>query len=97
MAGEAQPRVVCVEIVDPDGLRAVASEIAAGPRALQTCLTYAAVYQAFDAFVAPDATVADLTAERVRAYRDLLEGAGRSRATVPKHLAARRGLESAGR
>ena len=36
-----------------------------------------------------------MTAEAVRAYRDALERAGRSPATVAKHLSALRGLAEA--
>ncbi len=95
MAEEAQPGVLSVEVIDRDELRAVALEVAARQRAPQTRQTYASVYGAFAAFVGPEATVMDVTAERVRAYRDLLERSGRSPATVAKHLAAVRGLATA--
>jgi hypothetical protein len=36
----------------------------------------------------PEATAEDLTAETVRAYRDQLERAGRTPATIAKHLSA---------
>jgi site-specific recombinase XerD len=53
------------------------------------------VYRAFGAFPGPDAAPTDLTPETVRAYRDALERAGRSPATVAKHLSALRGLADA--
>jgi hypothetical protein len=53
------------------------------------------VYRAFGAVLGPDATPDDVTAEAVRAYRDALERAGRSPATVAKHLSAPRGLADA--
>jgi site-specific recombinase XerD len=53
------------------------------------------VYRTFGAFLRPDATPADLTPGAVRAYRDALERAGRSPATVAKHLSALRGLAEA--
>lgn len=95
MPEEAQRGVLSVEVVDRDGLREVALEVAARQRAQLTRQTYASVYRAFAAFVGREATVMDVTAERVRAYRDLLEGAGRSPATVAKHLAALRCLAAA--
>jgi len=57
--------------------------------------TYAAVYRAFAAFLGPQATAEGLTPEAVRAYRDRLERAGRSPATVAKHLSALRDLAAA--
>lgn len=49
-----------------------------------------------EAFLGPDATAADVTPEKaVRAYRDALEHAGRSPATVAKHPSALRGLADA--
>lgn len=95
MPEEAQRGVLSVEVVDRDGLREVALEVAARQRAQLTRQTYASVYRAFAAFVGSEATVMDVTAERVRAYRHLLEGAGRSPATVAKHIAALRCLAAA--
>lgn len=76
-------------------ISAAAVEIAARQRSPETRRTYAAVYRSFGAFLGPDATAADVTPEAVRAYRDALERAGRSPATVAKHLSALRGLADA--
>jgi site-specific recombinase XerD len=84
-----------IEVVDPAGLAARAAEVAARQRSPETRRTYAAVYRTFGAFLDPHATAADLTGEAVRAYRHALEQAGRSPATVAKHLSARRGLAEA--
>src|SRR5687767_14199204 len=84
-----------VEFIDPAGLAGRAAEVAARQRAPETRRTYAAVYRAFGAFLGPDATQTDVTPEAVRAYRDALEHAGRSSATVAKHLSALRGLADA--
>jgi len=54
--------------------------------------TYAAVYRSLIAFLGPYASAEDLTPEAVRAYRDALEHAGRTPATIAKHLSAVRGL-----
>ena len=83
------------ELVDACGLAALAAEAAARQRSPETRRTYAAVYRSFGAFLGPDATADDLTPEAVRRYRDLLEQAGRSPATVAKHLSALRGLAEA--
>ena len=83
------------EVVDPRGLAAVAAEVAARKGSPETRRTYAAVYRAFAAFVGPEAPAEDLTPAAVRAYRDALERAGRSPATVAKHLSALRGLADA--
>ena len=83
------------ELVDPGGLTVRAAEVAARQRSPETRRTYAAVYRAFGAFLGPDAAPAGLTPEAVRAYRDALERAGRSPATVAKHLSALRGLAEA--
>jgi site-specific recombinase XerD len=83
------------EIIDPGGLAARAAEVATRQRSPETRRTYAAVYRAFGAFLGPDAAPEDLTPEAVRAYRDALERAGRSPATVAKHLSALRGLAEA--
>jgi integrase/recombinase XerD len=87
--------VVAGELVDPAALAARAAEVAAGQRSPETRRTYAAVYRSFGAFLGPEAGAEDLTAEAVRAYRDALERAGRSPATVAKHLSALRGLAEA--
>lgn len=48
------------------------------------------VYRSFCAFLGPEASVAALSAETVRAYRDQLEANKRSPATIAKHLSALR-------
>lgn len=88
-------RALAGELVDPGGLTVRAAEVAARQRSPETRRIYAAVYRAFGAFLGPDAAPADLTPEAVRAYRDALERAGRSPATVAKHLSALRGLAEA--
>jgi len=50
------------------------------------------VYRTFAAFLGPDAMAEAVTPAAVRAYRDRLESAGRSPATVAKHLSALRQL-----
>jgi len=84
-----------VEVVDPAGLAVRAAEVAARQRSPETRRIYAAVYRSFGAFLGPNPTPADVTPEAVRAYRDALERAGRSPATVAKHLSALRGLADA--
>lgn len=86
---------VAGDVVDPAGLAMRAAEVAARQRSPETRRTYAAVYRGFGAFLGPHATARDVTAEAVRAYRDQLEAAGRSPATVAKHLSALRGLAEA--
>jgi hypothetical protein len=80
MAGELQrvpaPTALVGELVDPACLAAPATEIAARQRSPGTRRTYAAVYRSFGTFLGPHATVEELTAEAVRAYRDALERAG---------------------
>src|SRR3954447_1882141 len=93
--GELAPAVTAVDVVDPAGLAARAAEVAARQRSPETRRTYAGVYRAFAAFVGPDASPEDVTAEAVRGYRDQLELAGRSPATVAKHLSALRSLADA--
>jgi integrase len=78
------------EVVDPAGLAERAAEVAARQRSPETRRTYAAVYRTFGAVLGPHPTSEDMTAEAVRAYRDQLERAGRSPATVAKHLSALR-------
>jgi site-specific recombinase XerD len=56
---------------------------------------YAAVYRTFIAFLGPTASPEDLTAQAVRSYRDQLERAGRTPATIAKHLSALRQLAQA--
>jgi site-specific recombinase XerC len=53
------------------------------------------VYRIFCAFLGPEPMAEDLTPERVRSYRDQLERAGRTPATVAKHLSALRQLAQA--
>lgn len=83
------------ELVEAGGLAELAAEIATRQRSPATRSTYAGVYRAFAAFLGPGATPADLTPETVRGYRDALERAGRSPATVAKQLSALRGLADA--
>jgi len=80
------------EVVDPGHLAARAAEVASRQRSPQTRRTYAAVYRSLVAFLGEHATVSDLTPEAVRAYRDALEHADRTPATIAKHLSAIRGL-----
>lgn len=61
-------------------------------RSRQTHRTYAAVYRSLLGFLGEHATVEDLTPEAVRAYRDALEHADRTPATIAKHLSAIRSL-----
>lgn len=84
-----------VEVLDPGSLAVRAAEVAAGQRSPETRRTYAAVYRSFSAFLGPSAAADDVTTEAVRRYRDALERAGRSPATVAKHLSALRGLAEA--
>ncbi|MDQ6807228.1 MAG: site-specific integrase, partial [Actinomycetota bacterium] len=86
---------VAGEVLDAAALAARAAEVVARQRSGETRRTYAAVYRAFTAFLGPQATVEDLTPAAVRAYRDVLERASRSPATVAKHLSALRGLADA--
>ena len=83
---------VAGELVDVDSLAARAAVVAADQGAPLTRQTYASVYRAFCRFVGPDARADAFTSERVRAYRDELERAGRSPATIAKHLSALRTL-----
>jgi hypothetical protein len=53
------------------------------------------VYRSLLAFLGERATVEDLTPAAVRAYRDALEHADRTPATIAKHLSAIRGLAAA--
>ena len=80
------------ELLDPAGLAARASEVAARQRSPETRRTYATVYRTFCAFLSPNAGTEPLTPETVRAYRDRLERRGRTPATVAKHLSALRQL-----
>jgi hypothetical protein len=86
---------VAADVVDADGLGARAAEVAARQRSPQTRRTYAAVYRSPLGFLGEHATVEDLTAEAVRAYRDALEHAHRTPATIAKHLSVIRGLAAA--
>ena len=91
-AVERLPVDVAVLVDDVDSLAARAATVAADQGALQTRETYASVYRGFCAFVGPDAHADAFTRDRVRAYRDELERAGRSPATIAKHLSALRTL-----
>ena len=91
----ARVDAVAADVVDPDGLGVRAAEVAARQRSPQTRRTYAAVYRSLLAFLGEHASVEDLTAEAVRAYRDALEDADRTPATIAKHLSAIRGLAAA--
>ena len=100
MAKELHPTAVARsavrgELLDPAGLAARASEVAARQRSPETRRTYAAVYRTFCAFLSPNAGTEHLTPETVRAYRDRLERRGRTPATVAKHLSALRQLAQA--
>ena len=86
---------VTTEILDPGCLALRSAEVAARQRSPQTRRTYAAVYRSLIGFLGEHATVAELTPEAVRAYRDALELADRTPATVAKHLSAIRGLAAA--
>ena len=92
---QARVSAVAADVVDADGLGARAAEVAARQRSPQTRRTYAAVYRSLLAFLGEHATVEDLTPEAVRGYRDALERADRSPATIAKHLSAIRGLAAA--
>jgi site-specific recombinase XerD len=76
-------------------LAARAAEVAARQRSPETRRTYAAVYRSFVSFLGPHALTEDMTPAAVQKYRDRLEQAGRSPATVAKHLSALRGLADA--
>ena len=84
-----------VDVLDPSGLAARAPEVASRQRSPDTRRTYAAVYRTFTAFLGPTASPEDLTAQAVRSYRDQLERAGRTPATIAKHLSALRQLAQA--
>ena len=88
----AATSAVTGELLDPASLATRAAEVAARQRSPETRRTYAAVYRAFGAFLGPDATPEELTSETVRSYRDQLERAGRTPATIAKHLSALRQL-----
>ena len=91
----ARITAVAADVVDAEGLGARAAEVAARQRSPQTRRTYAAVYRSLVAFLGEHAVVEDLTPEAVRAYRDALEHADRTPATIAKHLSAIRGLAAA--
>ena len=101
MANELQraatppPTAVVGELLDSARLAARAAEIAARQRSPETRRTYAAVYRIFCTFLGPEPTAEDLTPETVRSYRDQLERAGRTPATIAKHLSALRQLAQA--
>ena len=91
----ARVTATAADVVDAGGLAARAAEVAARQRSPQTRRTYAAVYRSLIAFLGEHATAQDLTPEALRAYRDALEHADRSPATIAKHLSAIRGLAAA--
>jgi Phage integrase, N-terminal SAM-like domain len=93
----ARVATVAADVVDASGLGVRAAEVAARQRSPQTRRTYASVYRSLLGFLGEHATVEDLTPEAVRSYRDALEHADRTPATVAKHLSAIRGLAAAGR
>ena len=95
LEARTSPPALAGELVDAGALAALAAEAAARQRSPETRRTYAAVYRSFGAFLGPDAIPEGLTPEAVRRHRDLLEQAGRSPATVAKHLSALRGLAEA--
>jgi integrase/recombinase XerD len=83
------------EVLDPGSLAELAAQVAGEQPAKLTRDTYAGVYRAFAAFVGVGAGPGALGAETVRAYRDQLEHAKRSPATIAKHLSALRTLAQA--
>jgi len=89
------PTALAGEILDPDSLAARAAEVASRQRSPETRRTYATVYRAFVAFTGSPAVADGLTPEAIRGYRDALERAGRSPATIAKHLSALRTLAEA--
>jgi integrase len=91
----ARVSAVAADVVDAHGLGARAAEVAARQRSPQTRRTYASVYRSLLAFLGEHATVDDLTPDAVRTYRDALEHADRTPATIAKHLSAIRGLAAA--
>lgn len=93
-APASRPTVIA-DVVDPGSLAMLAGAVAADQPATLTRSTYAGVYRAFCVFVGPHAGTDALTGEHVRAYRDTLERAGRSPATIAKHLSALRTLAAA--
>jgi hypothetical protein len=82
------------ELVDPGSLAALAEEI---PRQQATPLTREAYAGVYRAYATSSASAPSLTRNpgRVRAYRDQLERAGRSQATIAKHLSVLRTLAAA--
>jgi Phage integrase, N-terminal SAM-like domain len=97
IAGALAPTAAGVvgELVDPRSLAALAEEIARQQAAPLTREAYAGVYRAYSQFAGPGAGPDALNAERVLAYRDQLERAARSQATIAKHLSALRTLAAA--
>jgi integrase len=91
----ARVATVAADVIDAGGLGVRAAEVAARQRSPQTRRTYASVYRSLLAFLGEHASVEDLTPEAVRAYRDALEHADRTPATIAKHLSAIRGLAAA--
>ena len=91
----AKRQIAVAEVLDPAGLAVRAAEVAARQRSPATRRAYAAVYRSLLAFLGDHATTDQLTAKTVRAYRDALEHADRTPATIAKHLSAIRGLAAA--
>ena len=86
----APTRAIAGDVIRPDSLSELAAEVALGQGAPLTRTTYASVYRAFCAFAGPHVGPEALTRAHVRAYREALEHAGRSPATIAKHLSALR-------
>ena len=83
------------ELVDPAGLAVRAARGRRAPALARDAAHLRRRLSQLRRLPRPDATADDVTAEAVRAYRDALERAGRSPATVAKHLSALRGLAEA--
>jgi site-specific recombinase XerD len=83
------------EVIDPGSLSELAARVAGEQAAPLTRDTYAGVYRTFCAYLGAGAGPGALSAETVRGYRDQLERAGRSPATIAKHLSALRSLADA--
>jgi integrase/recombinase XerD len=83
------------EVLDPVSLTMLAASVAANQPARLTRQTYAGVYAAFCQFLGPGARASALSPDTVRGYRDRLERANRSPATIAKHLSALRTLAAA--
>ena len=81
-----------IEILDPQGIAAIAARVAQRKASPQTRRTYAGVYRQFVAFAGVHAVAGDVDEQLVISYRDHLERRGLSPATIAKHLSAVREL-----